>query len=248
MPGRRLAVFLLAIAFLTTFAPTPIAFAADAAAPYKTQSDDTEFSETPYTEYGSFNDEAEEDADARFFQYGRFFGVSLGAGFQGVTGNRGRVWKGGFPLIDVKVHYWFDFNFALQMGFSTVSHQYEDANIRGLTDVTMTRLGVDLKYYFDTRNLAAAISFANPHIMLGIGRYAKTEYNDTTGIRDQDSAAGFNAGLGFEFMLKPRKSYVFVESKIHSVRFKDTYTTQLSGVPDLTGYFYTFVGGFMFTW
>ena len=216
--------------------------------PLKTQSDDTEFSETPYTEYGSFNEDDEEDADTRFFQYGRFFAVGLGLGYQGITGNRGKVYNGGFPLFELKVQYWFDFNFALQLGFSTVQHQYNDGSRGGLYDVTMTRIGADMKYYFDTRDLSAAISFASPNIIAGIGRYGKAEYNGNTDVRDTDGAVGFNAGLGFEFTLKPKKSYVYLDTKIHSVSFRDTLTSNFEGISDLKGYFYTVATGFLFTW
>src|SRR5881628_3466051 len=66
-----------------------------------------DYSETPFTEYGEFNEEEEEADEAKFFQYGRFFGVSVGSGFQGATGNRGLLYQGGFPTLDIKVHYWF---------------------------------------------------------------------------------------------------------------------------------------------
>src|SRR5947209_990104 len=37
------------------------------------QPEEEDFTNTPYTEYGEFNEEEEEAADTRFFQYGRFF-------------------------------------------------------------------------------------------------------------------------------------------------------------------------------
>lgn len=217
-------------------------------APLKTQSDDTEFSETPYTEYGSFNEEEEEEADARFFQYGRFFGVGLGIGMQGATGNRGLLYEGGFPLFELKLHYWFDFNFALQLAYSSVQHQYNAPDRGGVYDVTLSRLGADMKYYFDTTDLSAAISFANPNIVAGVGRYGKIDFNEARDIRDTDSSVGFNLGVGFEFTLKPKKSYVYLESKVHTVRFRDTLSSDFEGLNDLKGYFYTFTAGFLFTW
>src|SRR5688572_24009328 len=80
--------------------------------------EEDDFSNTPFTEYGEFNEQDDEEAETKFFQYGRFFGVSLAAGYQGVTGNRGIVWKGGLPAIDFKVHCWFDFNTAIQLGLT----------------------------------------------------------------------------------------------------------------------------------
>src|SRR4051794_33185738 len=62
---------------------------------------------TPFTEYGEFNEEADEEADTQFFQHGRFFGVCLGLGYESVSGNRGALWQGGFPVFDFKLQYWF---------------------------------------------------------------------------------------------------------------------------------------------
>ena len=90
------------------------------------QPEEDDFSNTPFTEYGEFNEEADEEADANFFAHGRFFGVSLGLGFEGVTGNRGLLYQGGFPMVNGKIHYWFDFNFALDMDFYFASHFYTD--------------------------------------------------------------------------------------------------------------------------
>src|SRR4051812_6901711 len=83
------------------------------------QPEDEDFTGSPFTEYGEFNEDADEAADAKFFQYGRLFGISLGGGYQGAGGNRGLLWQGGFPNIDFKLHYWFDFNFALDLNFFT---------------------------------------------------------------------------------------------------------------------------------
>ncbi len=213
------------------------------------QPEESDFSNTPYTQFGEFNEAEEEDSLSRFFQYGRFFGVSLGLGFQGVTGNRGVVYQGGFPMIDFKVHYWFNFNFALNLGFSTVNHFYV---LNGsTTDVNMVRAGVDLKYYFDVRNLSAAISFMNPFLLVGAGGFNKTDSNTSGGTVEPDSALGVDAGAGVEIVVKPRYVYVDLEGKYNFVKFRDTFDTSFRnafGVSDLTGGFYTFTISVLFTW
>ncbi len=228
------------------------AFAADSAA--GKQSDRTllpeeeDYSGTPFTEYGEFNEEKEETADTTFFQHGRFFGASLGLGFQGVTGNRGLLWQGGFPVIDLKVHYWFDFNVALDMGLWFVKHNYEYQGER--TQVSMNNLGINVKYYFDTKNLSAPISFANPYILAGVGSVSKTETSEKDSeSSDPDSAFAIGGGAGLEFAIRPKKVYFSVEGKVWYASFKDTDTTTFSRVaPDLGGMFYTIVGALMFTW
>lgn len=214
--------------------------------------DEEDYTQTPFTEYGQFNEDAEEEADARFFQHGRFFGISLGIGASTVDGNRGLLWRGGFPMFDFKIHYWFDFNIALTLNFSTASHYFDTSTDIKHADVNLTRAGIDLRYYFDTKNLAAPISYANPFLVLGFANTSKTESSFNQENVEATSALGLNAGGGLEFAIKPRKVYFQLEGKIHLLTFPDTYTEDFKHdtlpLDDLTGNFYTFVGSFLFTW
>jgi hypothetical protein len=210
-----------------------------------------DFKNSPYMQYGEFNEEKEEEADAQFFQFGRFFGVSLGLGYETADGDRGAIWRGGFPLVDFKLHYWFNFNFALDLNFYYVNQSYANSD-GSTTNLNLIHGGVDLKYYFDTKNIAAPIAFANPYLVLGAGEYSLTE---SAGNIDQNqtstnsNAFGINAGAGFEFAVKPRKTYFTVEGKIHFVRFDSDQTGDfVPALADSYGNLYTFVAGFMFTW
>ena len=214
------------------------------------QPEDEDFSSTPFTEYAEFNEAQEEEENARFFQYGRFFGVSLGAGFEGVTGNRGLLWQGGFPLADFRIHYWFDFNFALRLGLQAASHYYETTN-KGHVDISTVFLGVDLAYYFVTKDLSSALSFGNPYLLMGGGTMAKTETSALDQTVATDNALAIELGGGLEFALKPRKAYFQFEGKYRFVTFKDTNTTVFqasNNLPNLSGGFYTFTGSILFTW
>lgn len=213
--------------------------------------EDDDYSESAFSGYGEFHQTREEEEDTNFFQNGRFFGVSLGVGFQFVDGNRGALWQGGFPGFDFKVHYWFDFNVAMDLGFSTATHYYDTQTLGlGHVDVNIFRVGLDVKYYFDTKNMSAPISFANPYILAGGGSYSKTEYTATQEVPDTNTSMGITMGAGLEFVLSQRKTYFEVEGKVHFVTYKDTYTTtfQSSGLSDLTGNFYTLTGNLLFTW
>jgi opacity protein-like surface antigen len=256
--------FVSALALLATLSavsPLRSAMAADPTPPSGGGTDrtvkpeDEDFSSTPYTEYGSFNEDKEEEENNKFFQYGRFFGISLGLGLETVDGDRGTLYQGGFPTFDAKIHYWFDFNFALDINFYLAEHYFISSAtlFNGRFNVNILRLGVDFKYYFDTKNLAAAISFANPYVVLGAGSYTKTESSATgqTSVSDSTTAVGFSGGAGMEFALKPRRVYFTVEGKIHIVTFNDNDTQAFqasNGLPDLHGNFYTFVGSILFTW
>lgn len=214
--------------------------------------EDEDYSTTPFTEYGEFHESSDEDADTKFFQYGRFFGVSLGLGFQFIDGYRGSLWQGGFPMVDVKVHYWFDFNVALDLGFFTAAHYFDSTSTTflGHYDVNIFHMGLDVKYYFNTTNLSAALSFANPYILLGAGAFSKTQTSSVQANLDTDTSIGLSAGFGLEFILTPRKTYFEIETKIHIVNFKDTSTTlfQSMSIPNLSGNFYTISGNLLFTW
>ncbi len=212
--------------------------------------EDERFQGTPYTEYGEFNEEEEENQSTLFFQYGRFFGVSLGFGLSGATGNRGLVYQGGFPTVDLRVHYWFDFNFALNLQLTNATFNYDNssggAGSSGTTDVNIFYLGLDLKYYFNTKDLSAALTFASPYLALGVGQFTKTEGAIDDPEPDTDQKIGFNVGAGLEFLLSPRTSFFYVEFKMQLVSFADRFSGDFEtnfGAADLTGLFYTASAG-----
>ena len=224
--------------------------AAGAAAPVM-KSDEDDFGATPFTSYGEVNDSKEEQEEMLFYQYGRLFGVSLGLGAEFVTGNRGALWQGGIPLVDFKLHCWFDFNTAIDIGVFTAQHYYNTtAQSLGYVSINMIHVGVDLKYYFTTQNLSAPISFANPYLLAGAGSYSKTENSVTANSQTTDNSIGIAVGAGLEFVITHRKIYFEIEGKMHFVTFQDTYTNlfQTVGLTDLTGQFLTLSGSFLFTW
>ena len=216
------------------------------------QEEEEDYKATPYMQYGEFNEEKEEEEELNFFQNGRFFGVSLGLGIETADGNRGTLWKGGFPLVDLKLHYWFDFNFALDLDFYYTQHNYNTGNT-GAVNIALYRAGLDLKYYFDTKNIAAPISFANPYLIVGVGDYSETESGATitnSSTPNNSSNIGFAGGAGVEFAVKPRSTYITLEGKINVVTFDLDQTGNFAqyGLPDTTGNLYTFVASILFTW
>jgi hypothetical protein len=245
----------LAISAASTLLAPSLARAAEPAAPKESktvQPEEEDFAGSPFTEYGEFNEEREEEEDAKFFAHGRFFGASLGAGYEGVTGNRGLLYQGGFPTIDFKLHYWFDFHFALDINLYYASHFFETTTTNGgHTDVNVFHVGTDVKYYFDTKNLSAPISFANPYLILGFGSYTQTKSSFTQATQDPDTGVGLTGGAGLEFAIRPKKAYLELEAKYHLVRFKDSGTDQFrtsNNVPDLSGGFFTVIASVLFTW
>jgi hypothetical protein len=206
---------------------------------------------SPWAGYGEFNEEEEEIADTRFFQTGRFFGVSLGGGMAGALGNRGLLWQGGFPSIDLKVHYWFDFNLALDLGFNQSSFFYEILSRGERVDIKQSSFGASVKYYIPTQNLSSAIGFASPYLVLGIASYTKQDFSQKTEATTEDSQAGVNAGAGLEFVISHRKTYLTVEGRLHSIPYLDSNSTDFAttnAIDDLAGLHWNTSVSILFTW
>jgi Outer membrane protein beta-barrel domain len=247
-----LVTLLLATSLLSPLSAPP-SFADEPPPESPKLNEEEDYSRTPFMDYAEFNSEKDEEDDTRFFQYGRFFGISGGLGLQSSFGNRGQLWQGGFPTLDFKLIYWFDFDLSLDLElFSSPSFFEGGSQAGGHTDVNLTSLGMNLRYAINTKDLSAAITFLNPYLSIGVGSYTKTQVSTLLQTTDTDSSLGLSAGLGLEFALKPRKVYLNLEPKLHLVRFKDTYTQQFASAPyeleDLTGAFWTFTTNLTFTW
>lgn len=198
---------------------------------------------SPYLDYGDFNSSEDEDNDTLYFQYGRFFGVSLGLGYETATGNRGLVYNSALPRFDIKVHYWFDFQFAMAMGIWFASHSYETNSTT--KTAKLTGYYVDLKYYFDVRNASSVLTFANPHLLLGMGAISKTISSAASsfGGGSPDSTLSISVGSGLEFPISYKKTYFIFDMRYWTQSFQDS-----DSVPDMSGGFFTLMGHLMFTW
>ncbi len=221
------------------------------------KSEEEDYKATPYTTYGDFSSSEDEDEDTKFFQFGRFFGLSLGTGYSGAFGNRGLLIGTAFPNVDIRVHYWFDFNWALTLGIYTAGFTFNADPTGGTSfekyDYSLFLFGLTLRYYFDTKNAVAPVSFANPYFTLGFGSYSRTQ---TPVARpdeaDKDSSFGLNLGAGLEFTVKPKKTYFNLEARVHSAHFSDDGDTVKlptgDSLPDRAGLFYSVTGSILFTW
>jgi len=135
---------------------------------------------SPYLDYGDFSLNEEENEDTQYFQYGRFFGLSFGGGYETATGNRGKLYEPALPRFDIRVHYWFSFQFAADLGIFVANHSFLDGTLNH--DVKLIGYGVHLKYYFDVRDAAAPLTFANPYLSVGAGAINKTQTTSTQAL------------------------------------------------------------------
>jgi len=214
----------------------------------------------PFSEYGEFDAAEDEANDEKFFQFGRFFGVGLGTGLTTATGNSGKLYQGGFPMIDGRLAYWFDFQVALQVALQNSKHNYNLPVSSGnseLVDTNLFRILFQVKYYFDTRDLSAPITFVGPHMIVGGGMYSRSDNKtavDSQGTSGATStekvnAFGMNFGMGFELTIKPRKTYLQLEALAHLVQFSDQYDNRYAPtVNDKTGTWITAGIALMWTW
>jgi hypothetical protein len=200
--------------------------------------------------YGSFgtNDiTLDDEQDTLYMQYGKFFAIGLGLGVQEWTGNRGKLYEPAFPRLDVKVQVWLDFQFALELGLFYASHSFVSDDLPWTAN--MLGYGAALKYYFDTRDASAPVTFSNPFLVVGAGNMNKTVSSPTASAVDAESAFTFNFGGGLEFPLKHRASYVTLELRYNTVNFNDKFSSEFSDkVPNLTGGFFNAMIGVLFVW
>lgn len=183
--------------------------------------------------------------------------MGLGGGFTSASGNAGRLYQGGFPTLDFQLVYWFDFHFAFSLGIQNSKHSY-DVQPDGLTSVNLFRFIPQIRYYFDTHDLSAPLAFVGPHLLAGAGIYKRTDNigsgtgaTTTGGTIQEEQAVGFNAGLGFELTLKPKKTFLDLNAAAHFVSFNDQFDTKFAstgGIPDKTGTWYSFGMMLLFTW
>jgi len=235
------------MAVMALLASTNESWAQGAPTPQKKEETRLFDGSSPHLEYGSFNLNEEENEDTQFFQYGRFFGISIGLGYQSATGNRGKLYDSALPRFDARMQYWFSFNLAGDLGVFFANHSFSTGTTN--YEAKLIGYGFHLKYYFDVKNSSAAISFANPFILGGIGAMSKSQSSLTSSQPDTDSTMSVDFGGGFEFPVVFKKTYLTVEALYHTQNFADTQDPDLS--PDhslLTGGFFSLMCHFMFVW
>ncbi len=207
----------------------------------------------PFSDFGEFSASEDEESDEKFFQSGRFFGVGLGIGITTATGNAGRLYKPGFPAIDFRLNYWFDFFVALQLNVKNSVHIY-DAQPDGKTNTNLFRLLGQIKVFLDTKDLSAPLSFIGPNLIVGCGMYRRTDnFQSIDNGTQTASAFGLNFGGGLELTIKPKKFYLNLESIVNVVTFRDAFDDRFSkapggGVADRRGYWIDTVAAFTWTW
>lgn len=214
------------------------AFAASAARA-QSEAPETQY-QNPFADYVPFEDEYDVDEDERFMYFGKTFAINMGTGANVFGGNIGKLYNTAVPVFNFGLLYFFDFRFAGQLFFGLSNHAFS-AIPNGFVEVKLMRVGADLKYYFDTRDLSATVTAANPYVIAGVGNTFRTQVFQDFSTVDKDTALNISAGFGFEFALKPRTTSLGIEGRVHQIFFKDRYLEEYlpSGIEDTTGPMYS---------
>ncbi len=241
--------------------------------------DDTAVGSDIFSDFNEDLESAQALEDERFYRYGRFFSVNLGAGITTFTGNRGRAYDDNHPTFHLSTNYFLDFQRVIFLGLEyskhtavldTVVNAYPTNGKLGAIVSDYIRTFVGYKYYIDTADLGTAITYSNPHF---IGRL---EYwNQTNKFIDQKTlptqkggGIGTGVGMGLEFPVELKHSYISVEFLYHVVNFFDKFTQDYRryednpavttddeaaknstfGFDDLTGNVISVIVTYNFTW
>lgn len=188
--------------------------------------------------FNDFNEDLEASQvveDERFYRYGRFFSFNLGLGMTRFTGNRGRAYQTNLdPSFNMSLAYFFNFQSAFTLGFQYSKHAmffgdvlngYRNQEI-GTVEVTMLRPFFGFRYYMDTANYGNAVTYSNPYFILRLEYWYQTnKFPDVKTLEKQTGGGlGTALGIGLEFPVELKKSYVGVEFLWHWVSFFDKFT------------------------
>ena len=235
--------------------------------------DDTVLGSDIFSDFNEDLESAQVLEDERFYRYGRFFSVNLGGGFTTFTGNRGQAYRDNPPTFHLSMNYFLDFQKAIILGveyskhtmvLDTIVNKFPSTRL-GAVVTDMTRVFVGFKYYLDTTDLGTAITYSNPYV---VGRveywYQSNDFIDRAELpKDKGGGIGSGVGVGLEFPIEIKSSYIGVEALYHVVNFYDKYTQDYrqaldgSGNPlpnstygynDLTGNVISLIFTYNFTW
>lgn len=220
--------------------------------------------------FTDFNEDLQENQileDERFYRYGRFFTFNLGFGTTGFTGNRGAAYTNNNPSYHLSFAYFFDFHTAVTLGLEFSRHtMFIDTPTLGnqlaigAVEVNMLRPFFGIRQYIDTTNLGTAITYANPYL---VGRieywYQTNKFVEQPQLADQSGGGiGGGFGMGLEFPMEVKESYINVEFLWHQVNFFDKFTQDYRqdpdnpdsefGFDDLTGSAYSVMVNYVNSW
>ena len=183
---------------------------------------DPEEAYDPFTDYSEFDEASDEEADINFFRNGRFFTVGLAMGPRGYTENLVKIYNMA-PSFGLNLSYFFDlrmaFALSLMTGDSSMAFKTSASSYTGT--VSLTQIGMALKYYYNTQNVTRGLADLNPYFLGGFSQVYRTQTIPTLDTAGRDSTMGVDFGAGLEIPLMRRKAFLGLQATYHYINFSD---------------------------
>lgn len=204
--------------------------------------------------------------DERFYRFGRFYGLNFSFGVTSFMGNRGNAYVNYPPSLGLSVCYFMNFQVAFGIGVAFSKHGFildgptvvEVSDFgAGAVEVNLFRSFFFYRYYLDTFDLGTAITFSNPYFIARLEYWnLSNKFIDKPEIRKKSGGAfGASLGIGLEFPIKIKESYLGVEALYHYISLSDSnegYFRPIegsnAGFDDLTGEPITVMFSYVLNW
>lgn len=174
----------------------------------------------PFSDYSEFTEAASEEADINFFRNGRLLSLGLAAGYKGFLGDYSEFYK---PTASFGAFftYFFDLQFAVQMGMMTSDHTFTfSMNDGSVFNGKMRLFDINIygKYFLNTQSMTRAFAEWNPYIIGGVSQIRRS-HSRTPSIQSTDNAVGFDVGVGVEYLFNQKKNFVGFQFLYQYVNF-----------------------------
>ena len=181
----------------------------------------------PFTDYSEFQDTTTEEADIYFFKHGRLLSLAGLAGMRMITQKLGQHTRPAFTIGGF-FSFFFNMRIALQFHYITGIHPFRSLDLepadpnsqRFVSEMQLTQIGFDLKYYLNTQNITQGLASFNPYFILGGSSISRRiKFRDEGTFSDGKRVFGFHAGIGIEFPLMLNKVFFGIEAQYQFVKF-----------------------------
>lgn len=176
----------------------------------------------PFADFSEFEDTEQERDDLNFFQNGRQLTLGFMGGYRAFTSGMSQIYGNG-PTFGLALTYFFDLNFALQIGFVTGDYQVRiPSDIQTFEgNLSFTEFAFDIKYYLNTRNIKKKLAVLNPYFLVGMSQNFRTVTIETEDYITKSQGMGIDVGGGIEVPIMRNKMFTGLQVTYHLVSFAD---------------------------
>lgn len=202
----------------------------------------------PFSDYVPPPEDNDVSENEHFQYFGNQFGIMVGSGIQWFDGNLGRLYNAAALTDNMSFRWWWlwDFRFMGLIGYTRSKHRF-DAFPVGDTQVPIRKIDMDLRYFFDSKNLSATFTAMHPFAFVGFSNIKRSQLFEELGSVEAESKTAISLGGGLQYDIKPRTSRLDFEFKYSRMVFRDAedQTFVPVGIPNLRGSLYSFTTSVM---